>query len=238
MLQGQQYDWETGLFYNRHRYYDSRMHRYLSQDPIKLAGGLNYYAYPTNPVQWVDPLGLFGAADLPMLPQGVVDFSAGVGDGILATLSFGFVKGQDLRDALDIDGGVDPCSTEYKGGRVTGTAATLAVQAGGAIPKVLTHFTTKAGAAGIAETGLNASRGGLFGGGKYASSTGAFPKNPFVPPGSTVPVAIENTAGYVRAVPGTFVQSTAGGTAQLGAMNAGYGAAANRDMADCKCKLK
>lgn len=34
------------------------MRRYLTQDPIKLAGGMNFYRYPLNPIQWVDPLGL------------------------------------------------------------------------------------------------------------------------------------------------------------------------------------
>ncbi len=57
-FQGQQWDWETGLYYNRYRYYDPIMRRYLSQDPIKLAGGLNYYSYPTNPVSYIDPMGL------------------------------------------------------------------------------------------------------------------------------------------------------------------------------------
>ena len=57
-FQGQQWDWETELHYNRYRYYDPLMRRYLSQDPIKLAGGHNFYAYPLNPVQRIDPLGL------------------------------------------------------------------------------------------------------------------------------------------------------------------------------------
>ena len=77
---------------------------------------------------------------------------------------------------------------------------------------------------------LNSSKSGLFGAGKYASSTGRFPKNLFVPPGSKVPVTIQNTSGYVRAVPGTFVNPTASGAIQLGTMNAAHGAAANRDM--------
>ena len=57
-FQGQQWDWETELHYNRYRYYDPLMRRYLSQDPIKLAGGHNFYAYPLNPVNSIDPLGL------------------------------------------------------------------------------------------------------------------------------------------------------------------------------------
>jgi RHS repeat-associated protein len=57
-LPGQQYDEETGLHYNRHRYYDPRQGRYITQDPIGLAGGWNGYAYPLDPVMGVDPLGL------------------------------------------------------------------------------------------------------------------------------------------------------------------------------------
>ncbi|MDH1128657.1 DUF6531 domain-containing protein, partial [Enterobacter sp. GD03975] len=33
-LPGQQYDAETGLYYNRHRYYDPQQGRYITQDPI------------------------------------------------------------------------------------------------------------------------------------------------------------------------------------------------------------
>ncbi|WP_256434246.1 MULTISPECIES: RHS repeat-associated core domain-containing protein [unclassified Citrobacter] len=38
-LPGQQYDEETGLYYNRHRYYDPLQGRYITQDPIGLMGG-------------------------------------------------------------------------------------------------------------------------------------------------------------------------------------------------------
>ncbi|MGG6633446.1 UNVERIFIED_CONTAM: RHS domain-containing protein, partial [Enterobacter cloacae] len=57
-LPGQQYDEETGLYYNRHRYYDPQQGRYITQDPIGLEGGWNPYLYPLNPVQETDPLGL------------------------------------------------------------------------------------------------------------------------------------------------------------------------------------
>jgi RHS repeat-associated protein len=57
-FQGQYFDAETGLHYNRHRYYNPGTGRFLTPDPIKLAGGLNSYQYVTNPTGWVDPLGL------------------------------------------------------------------------------------------------------------------------------------------------------------------------------------
>ncbi|MFS9379986.1 RHS element core protein [Citrobacter sp. ANG330] len=57
-LPGQQYDKETGLYYNRHRYYDPLLGRYITQDPIGLRGGWNLYKYPVNPVLAIDPYGL------------------------------------------------------------------------------------------------------------------------------------------------------------------------------------
>ncbi len=57
-FQGQYFDAETGLHYNRYRYYDPAIAGYISQDPIGLAGGLNVYAYGPNPLSWVDPWGL------------------------------------------------------------------------------------------------------------------------------------------------------------------------------------
>ncbi|WP_367620790.1 MULTISPECIES: RHS repeat-associated core domain-containing protein [Burkholderia] len=41
--------------------YDPDTGRYISPDPIKLVGGTNLYQYAnSNPINWVDPLGLFG----------------------------------------------------------------------------------------------------------------------------------------------------------------------------------
>ncbi|WP_448089709.1 RHS repeat-associated core domain-containing protein [Pseudomonas azerbaijanoccidentalis] len=59
-FQGQYFDAESGLHYNRHRYYHPDTGRYLTPDPVKLAGGLNAYRYTPNPTGWVDPLGLSG----------------------------------------------------------------------------------------------------------------------------------------------------------------------------------
>nr|WP_258014175.1 polymorphic toxin type 47 domain-containing protein [Pseudomonas asplenii] len=57
-FQGQYFDVETGLHYNCHRYYNPGTGRFLTPDPIKLAGGLNSYQYVPNPTGWVDPSGL------------------------------------------------------------------------------------------------------------------------------------------------------------------------------------
>ncbi|SEJ76686.1 RHS repeat domain-containing protein, partial [Achromobacter sp. NFACC18-2] len=57
-FQGQYLDPETGLHYNRHRYYDPQIGRFISKDPIGFAGGLNVYEYADNPLGWIDPLGL------------------------------------------------------------------------------------------------------------------------------------------------------------------------------------
>ncbi|EEW0782776.1 RHS repeat protein, partial [Escherichia coli] len=65
-LPGQQYDEESGLYYNRHRYYDPLHGRYITQDPIGLKGGWNFYQYPLNPVINVDPQGL---VDINLYPE-------------------------------------------------------------------------------------------------------------------------------------------------------------------------
>lgn len=59
-FQGQYFDSETGLHYNRHRYYDPNCGQFTTQDPIGLLGGMNAYQYARNPMTWVDPWGLKG----------------------------------------------------------------------------------------------------------------------------------------------------------------------------------
>lgn len=57
-FQGQYFDEETGLHYNRFRYYDPIAGQFTQQDPIGLLGGINNYQYAVNSTGWVDPLGL------------------------------------------------------------------------------------------------------------------------------------------------------------------------------------
>ncbi len=58
-LPGQNKDRNTRLIYNRFRYYDCILGRYIQQDPIGLqSGAANLSIYLANPLQFIDPLGL------------------------------------------------------------------------------------------------------------------------------------------------------------------------------------
>jgi RHS repeat-associated protein len=48
----------TGLYYYRARYYSPEMQRFISEDPIRLGGGINYFSYTqNNPINLTDPTG-------------------------------------------------------------------------------------------------------------------------------------------------------------------------------------
>ena len=64
---GRDYDQETGFHYYRARYYDASVGRFISEDPIRFKGGINFYDYvQNNPISASDP---FGLQTLPLPPR-------------------------------------------------------------------------------------------------------------------------------------------------------------------------
>jgi RHS repeat-associated protein len=99
----------SGLMSRRNRQYDPATGRFTQEDPIGLAGGLNLYAFGgADAINFTDPYGL----DPWCCSQGVVDFSAGFGDG----LSFGVTI--LIRKVTPGGDPVDYGSNSYTGGLI------------------------------------------------------------------------------------------------------------------------
>ncbi|WP_196479723.1 RHS repeat-associated core domain-containing protein, partial [Xanthomonas translucens] len=70
-FQGQYCDEETGLNYNRYRYYDCELGQYVVNDPLRLSAGENLYTYAPNSLGWMDAMGLHST----QVPYGDTDLS-------------------------------------------------------------------------------------------------------------------------------------------------------------------
>jgi len=56
---GRKYDYESGLYYYRSRYYNPCIGRFVTTDPLGFKGGVNFYLYAeNNPLNYIDPFGL------------------------------------------------------------------------------------------------------------------------------------------------------------------------------------
>ena len=81
-FQGQYYDEELELNYNRFRYYDPNIGKFISQDPLGLWAGSNIYQYAPKFWGWVESLGLscVKASELPVIKRGTKEWDDAVSD--------------------------------------------------------------------------------------------------------------------------------------------------------------
>ncbi|HXA47237.1 MAG TPA: RHS repeat-associated core domain-containing protein, partial [Burkholderiaceae bacterium] len=115
---GRENDGATGLYYYRARYYSPQLGRFISEDPIGLGGGTNYYAYVGgNPISNTDPdgrelvSGLISAA-LNFTLQTAINYEA---------------NGGDLRQALKCVNANSVLSAFIVGAILPGAGATIGV---------------------------------------------------------------------------------------------------------------
>jgi RHS repeat-associated protein len=94
---GREFDAETGLYYYRARYYDPRLGRFISEDPIAIDVRPNLYAYVLDsPVNFTDPLGWDAITDDPAVKKCICDIWTRARGGA-ERFEFGadITKGQD-----------------------------------------------------------------------------------------------------------------------------------------------
>lgn len=106
---GRENDGSTGLYYYRARYYSPQFGRFISEDPLELGGGTNFYAYVGgNPISYRDPLGMWSV-------------TAGGYAGVGTEVTVGYVDGHSFltdRFGFGIGGGItfDPRGGDVPGG--------------------------------------------------------------------------------------------------------------------------
>ena len=123
---GQYEDAETGLYYNRFRYYDPLAGRYVSRDPIRVRGGLELYSYTSDTSGRTDPFGLMDCARAKKQAQKTIE-EAQAGKIRLATNYHGRLPSNVEADILSspekvfFSEGQGECLAFYKDGNVVVT---------------------------------------------------------------------------------------------------------------------
>ena len=109
LFAGQTYDFNN-LYYMRRRYYLPAIGRFISRDPIGLAGGLNLYAYANDdPIDFSDPTGLCSSAT----------YDGASGAGNIAGAAHG---GSGESEGIGGIGGIGAYNAQWGGGNTGGVA--------------------------------------------------------------------------------------------------------------------
>jgi len=106
---GRENDGLAGLYYYRARYYHPGLARFIAEDPVGLAGGLNFYAYARgNPTRFGDPSGLFNVI------AGAGGGAVGIAAGAEASSGFAFNLEQGTVTGFTTTGsGAGPSGGQY-----------------------------------------------------------------------------------------------------------------------------
>jgi len=117
---GGRFDPDTRLLFLNSRFYDPASQRFITEDPIGVAGGLNIFAYAGNdPVNLFDPSGMSADNSDYVYQSEMAIVHAG------DKLSFGLTNW--IRDQLGTNDVVDKCSFGYQVGGYVGDAINLPV---------------------------------------------------------------------------------------------------------------
>jgi RHS repeat-associated protein len=116
-----------GIYFYRARYYSPMLERFISEDPARLRGGLNFYSYVMNsPLNGTDPSGLW-----------TVNIGGNVSISIEGVNIFNFTGGF----VLDSDGNFGSYQT-YGGGAAvnTGLSGSLSLTGGASSARTICSF--------------------------------------------------------------------------------------------------
>ena len=130
---GHYHDTETGLYYNLFRYYDPRLGRYLTPDPLRYESGrTNFYPYADNdPVNRSDPEGHFIIPAALLIIAGAALIGGLIGGAISAAQGGSFWKGAAAGAVAGAIGAAAPILGAAAG--LTGVALAGVALAGDAI---------------------------------------------------------------------------------------------------------